>query len=290
MHPRVVSLLVAVIATVIGMPVMWFGGSLALQGLDLSGESGAGATGLGFALLALLGATIAGAAGYSLRWSSVGALAVGAVHLMIAGVALAFPPLDDAAVPFLWRGVFALDRVSGELSSGLAMSLAYGFSALLGIILLVGGLTGLRPRTPTPLWRAVAVLGGVVVAVATVWALATGMRVYIAYLVAVDPLPEVYSPFVVELVILVLVAGLGLVPLIRSTAGAWIAGIAVTAGGLLLIAPLPEILGALPSDLAFIVATIGPTCFLAATGLTLLGVAAGSRAHRIRALVASDPA
>lgn len=277
------SLIVAVGATVVGLPILWSGGALALQSLDVTGDT-ASTSAVGPALLALLGAAVLAVAGYSIRWSPIGALVVGGVHLVVSATALAFPPYDEGALPFLWQLVFDLDRAAPLLSSGVAVMLAYGVSALLGMALLVGGLVSLRPGPATALWRVLSVAGGLLAVVAVVWALAVGLRVYIAFLVTGAPDATVITPLVVQLALAVLVFGLALVPLRGSTAGAFIAGIVVTGLGLLLIAPLPEILAALPADVAFLVATIGPAGLLGAVGLTLLGVGAGSRAAR-----AGDP-
>jgi hypothetical protein len=278
--PRtVLSLIVAVGATIVGLPILWFGGALAVQSLEVSGDS-VSAAAIGPALLALLGAAVLAVAGFSIRWSPVGALVVGGLHLVASATALAFPPYDDTAPPFLWQLVFGLDRVAPLLSSGLAVMLAYGVSALIGMALLVGGLTSLRPARPTTLWRVLAVAGGIVAIVTTVWALTSGLRVYIGFLVAASPNPAAISPLVVQLALAVLVFGIALVPLRGSTTGAWIAGVVITGAGLLLIAPLPEILAALPADVAFLVATIGPAGLLGAVGLTMLGIAAGSRRRR----------
>lgn len=277
------SLIVAVAATVVGLPLLWFGGTHAIRTLDVTGDT-ASADAIGPALLALLGAVVLGVAGYSIRWSSLGALVVGGVHLVVSATALAAAPLDDAALPVPWRLVFGLDQVSTELSSGLAMTLAFGVSALLGMALLVGGLTAMRPRPPSALWRGLGAAGGVVAVVVTLWALSVGLFVYVGFLVTADPVASSLVSVVLQLALLVLVFGAALVPLLGSSLGAWTAGIAVTGIGLLLIAPLPEILEALPSDLAFFVATAGPAGMLSAIGLTLLGVAAGSRRRR-----AGDP-
>ena len=278
--PRtLLSFVVALASTVVGLPLLWIGGALAIRSLDVSGDAASTAA-IGPALLALLGAAILGVGGYSIRWSSLGALVAGGLHLVVSATALAAAPFDDDALPFLWRLVFDVDRLNRELSSGLAMTLAYGVSALLGVALVVAGVTSLRPRPTTVLWRVLGAVGGVCAIVVTVWALTVGLRVYIAFLVAVDPVPSVVAPLVVQLALLVLALGVALVPLLGSTLGAWIAGIVITGLGLLLIAPLPEILGALPADLAFLVVTIGPSGFLSAIGLTLLGIAAGSRRRR----------
>lgn len=278
--PRtVLSLIVAVGATVVGLPILWFGGALALQSLDVTGDAPAAAA-IGPAFLALLGAAVLAVAGFSIRWSPVGALVVGGLHLVVSGVALAFPPYDEGALPVLWQLVFDLDRAAPLLSSGLAVMLAYGLSALLGVALLVGALTALRPGRPTALWRVLGVAGGLVAVGATVWVFASGLRVYIAFLVTGSPDPVVITPLVVQLAIGVLVVGVALVPLRGSTVGAFLAGVVITGLGLLLIAPLPEILAALPADVAFLVATIGPAGLLGAVGLTLLGVGVGSRRRR----------
>lgn len=278
--PRtVLSLIVAVGATIVGLPVLWFGGALAIQSLDVTGET-VSAAAIGPALLALLGAAVLAVAGSSIRWSSLGALVVGGLHLVVSATALAFAPYDESALPFVWQLVFDLDHTAPALSSGLAITLAYGVTALLGAALLVGGLVTLRPRRATPLWRVLAVAGGLVVIVTTVWALAVGLRVYIAFLVTGSPDATVITPLVLQLAVLVLAFGVALVPLHGSTTGAWIAGITLTGLGLLLIAPLPEILAALPGDISFLVATVGPAGLLAAVGLTLLGVATGTRARR----------
>lgn len=273
------SLIVAVGATVVGLPILWFGGALAIQSLDVTGDT-ASAAAIGPALLALLGAAVLGVAGYGIRWSPVGALVVGTLHLLVSAVALAFAPYDEGALPFLWQLVFDLDRVAPAISSGLAMTLAYGVSALLGMALLVGGLTALRPGLPSGLWRVLGVAGGIVAVVATLWAFSVGLRVYIAFLVTGQPDATVITPLVLQLALAVLVFGVSLVPLRWSSVGGFLAGILVTGLGLLLIAPLPEILAALPSDVSFLIATIGPAGLLSAVGLTLLGAAAGSRRLR----------
>jgi len=275
------SLIVAVGATIVGLPLLWFGGALAIQSLDVSGDSAsASASAVGPALLALLGAAVLGAAGYSIRWSPVGALTVGGLHLLVSATALAFAPYDEGALPFLWQLVFDLDRAAPAISSGLAMTLAYGVSALLGMALLVGGLVSLRPGRATALWRLVGVAGGLAAVVATLWTFTLGLRVYIAFLVTGQPDAAVITPLVVQLALAVVVFGAALVPLRWSAVGGFVAGIVLTGLGLLLIAPLPEILEALPSDVAFLVATIGPAGLLSSVGLTLLGVAAGSRRLR----------
>jgi len=279
MPRNVLSLLVALGATVVGSLILWFGGALALGSLDVTGE-GASAAAVGPAFLALLGAAGLGVAGYSIRWSPLGALVTGALQLVVSAVALAFAPYDENALPFLWRLVFDLDQVSNELSSGVALTLAFGLSALLGMALLVGGLAALRPRATSTGWRWLGVLGGVAAVVLAVAALAAGLRVYVAFLVTGSPDASVIVPQVVQLTLLVLAFGVALLPLVRTTVGAWIAGVVLTGLGLLLIAPLPEILAALPSDVAFLIAVTGPAGLLAAVGLTVVGLAAGSRLRR----------
>lgn len=273
------SVIVAVGATVVGLPILWSGGALAIQALDVTGDTASTAA-IGPALLALLGAAVLAVAGFSIRWSPVGALVVGGLHLVVSATALAFPPYDEGALPFLWQVVFDLDRAAPLLSSGAAVMLAYGVSAMIGVALLVGGLVALRPGRATALWRVLAVAGGLVAVVAVVWALAVGLRVYIAFLVTGAPDATVITPLVVQLALAVLVFGAALVPLRGSTVGAFLAGVVVTGLGLLLVAPLPEILAALPADIAFLIATIGPAGLLGAVGLTVLGVGAGTRAAR----------
>jgi len=279
MPRNVLSLLVALGATVVGLPILWFGGALAVRSLDVTGD-GASAAAVGSALLALLGAAVLAVAGYSIRWSSLGALVTGGLHLAFSGVALAFAPYDEGALPFLWQLVFDLDRASNELSSGIAMMLAFGVSALLGVALLVGGLAALRLRASTTGWRWLSLVGGLAAIVLTVWALAAGLRVYVGFLVTASPDASVIVPEVLQLVAVVLMFGVSLVPLLRSGLGAWVAGVVVTGLALLLIAPLPEILAALPSDVAFLIATAGPAGLLGAVGLTLIGVAAGTGRRR----------
>jgi len=138
------------------------------------------------------------------------------------------------------------------------------------------------------LWRWLGLVGGLVATVLAVWALATGLRVYVGFLVTAAPDAAVIAPQVVLLAVLVLAFGAALVPLIGSSLGAWLAGILLTGAGLLLIAPLPEILGALPSDVAFLIATAGPAGLLSAVGLTLAGVAAGTGRRRSDVTASAD--
>ncbi|AYF98402.1 hypothetical protein [Protaetiibacter intestinalis] len=273
--PRpLLSLLVSLAATAVGLPLLWLGSALALDGVDLDDESSTAGL-IGPALLALLGAVLLGAAGYAIRWSALGPIAVGGLLVAVSAVALAWAP-SGASTPPLWQLVFALDAPAHALSTGLAMTLACGVTLLVGVALLVGGLVRLRPGEPRMPWRLLAIGGGLVATVATVWGLVTGVGVYTGYVV----LREAYPPAVWQLAALAAALGVALVPLRASATGAWIAGVLVTGLGLLLIAPLPEILAALPGELALSVLTLGPTGFLAAVGLALLGLAAGSGSSR----------
>ncbi len=287
MPRNVLSLVVALGATVVGLPLLWFGGATAVGALDVTGD-GISAAAIGPALLAVLGGAVLAVAGYSIRWSSLGALVTGALHLAVSLLALVFAPYDEGALPPLWQLVFDLDRTAPELSSGIAMTLAFGVSALVGVSLLVGGLAGLRLHAATALRRWLALLGGLIAIVMVVWALASGLRVYVGFLVTASPDAAVIGPQVVQLALLVVAFGVTLLPLRWSSLGAWTAGIVVTALGLLLLAPLPEILAALPSDIAFLIATAGPAGLLTAVGLTVIGVALGSGRRRRDALAASE--
>src|SRR5690606_15385514 len=94
----VISVIVALVASIVGTLLLWYGGGHtvdALGGFDGFGPAGAGLS----PLLAALGCALLALAALSVRWSRWGAIAAGALHVAFSLLAVTLPVAPAEGIP-----------------------------------------------------------------------------------------------------------------------------------------------------------------------------------------------
>ncbi|SMQ68423.1 hypothetical protein [Agreia sp. VKM Ac-1783] len=131
-----ISIIVAVIATVGGLALVIVGSTALLRAVGSYG--GNGSIDIGSLLILLAGAVVLGVVALTSAWSSVGAMIVGAV-LLVAGVA--------GFLPAISRGVFqAVAPLSSDGAAGASNVFAIGVVAVLGVALVGAAASCARAR------------------------------------------------------------------------------------------------------------------------------------------------
>jgi hypothetical protein len=219
----VISLVVAALASLAGLPALWIGGVQVMR----SSQQFAGGGPLaapGAAVLVLVGVLLIAAAAFSVRWSGVGAIAVGAAHVLggVLAVLLPLSPFSGAPAP-VWEVLFSFGALSRDLSDGAVIFTARGLGLLLGFLLIGAGVAVLGPRGAGG--RVLAAVAGGIALLATIGiGLVQGSAVYRAYLIFFNP--DVVAGAL--LILAALAAGAAALSLRWSGYGA------VAAGGVLL--------------------------------------------------------
>lgn len=263
----VVSLLLAVIGSVAGLLLLWFGGGNTVAQIGRFASDGMGI----YPLVTVAGCLLLGVAALSVRWSRVGVLVVGAVHLLFSlmVVLLPYQPLDGVVSP----AILLLNQLMGVdpgLATGAVYFVSFGGGLLVGAAMIGIGLLARRTR-PSVLWRVLSALGGVFALGPALWAFAAGGDFYRA------TFQMLQGDVVVSLVLVVasLVFGALLAPSGRSAIGAWIVGGVLSLIGAILVGIDAVAFAGLPSALTSTVPVLGWSGVLLAVGVSVLGLALG---------------
>jgi hypothetical protein len=264
------SLLVASIATALGLAALLIAGQRHVVGLArLSPDPGSD-------VLMLVGVLLLGVAAASLAVHWVGALVVGAVHLLLGGLAVLIPisgPLSGAYNP-TWEISGMLRDLDPSLGDGSTVFFYSGAALALGAFL-VGAALGVRSRWDSPPAGASVVvvsslIGGGVLLVALVLLATAGDEFVTDLLVML----RYEFAFALAVVVAALLAGIGGLTSRWSSAGVILIGIvAVVAGVVAILAG-----AALPFEL--VRPKVVAYGFLPALGISFLaaGIAAKLRA------------
>jgi hypothetical protein len=225
------SLLVASVATALGLAVLLIAGQRHVIGLArLSPDVGSD-------VLMVVGVLILGAATASLAVHWVGALVVGAVHLLLGGLAVLIPisgPLSGAYNP-TWEIGGMLRDLDPSLGDGSTVFFYSGAALVLGAFL-VGAALGVRSRWDSPPAGATAVVissvvGAVVLLVALVL-LATAGEQFVTNLLV---MLRYEFPLAIAVAAVALLAGIGGLTLRWSSAGVILIGVAALVVGVVAI-------------------------------------------------------
>jgi len=260
---------VASVATALGLAALLIAGQRHVIGLArLSPDFGSDA-------LMLVGVVLLGAAAASLAVHWVGALVVGAVHLLLGGLAVLIPisgPLSGAYNP-TWEIGGMLRDLDPSLGDGSTVFFYSGAALALGAFL-VGGALGVRSRWDSPPAGASVVvvsslIGGGVLLVALA-VLATAGDEFVTDLLV---MLRYEFPFALAVVVGALLAGIGGLTLRWSSAGVILIGLVALAAGVVAILAG----AALPAEL--VRPKVVAYGFLPALGISFLaaGVAAKLR-------------
>lgn len=145
MARRLLSVLIAVVATVLGYLAAWTGGvAIAMNSFRAQFDPS------GLPLL-LLGLVLLAVAALTIVMSSAGVIVVGAAHLLFGLLAFALPPTDlfgGGFVPAYWI-IGRIGGLSRSFADGLYFSVPTGFGMLVGATLLIAGLMARSRQTPT---------------------------------------------------------------------------------------------------------------------------------------------
>lgn len=265
---HLISLLIAVVASVAGSLMLWIGGGRALFEMSRFGLEGGVA---GPMAVAVAGALLLGIAAFSIRFSPAGPLVVGAFTALgpLLMVLLPYDPFRGVNSPIV-SVLDSLDDVDRGLAIGAFDFVAFGTAALIGFALLGAGILA-RPRPAGALWRVLSAVGGVVALGFAGWAFAAGADFYRRSFVVLDPSVLAGASLLVAAVLF----GAAIAPSGRSSIGAWIAGGVLTLAGALLLVVPPQAFSVLPPELLTGITTLGWSGQVLAVGLTLLGLALG---------------
>ncbi|MFT4030659.1 MAG: hypothetical protein QM675_12355 [Protaetiibacter sp.] len=263
----VVSLVIALVGSLAGTLLVWYGGGHTVLTLGTAAATDAAVP---FLLLTGLGGLLLAAAAASVRWSPVGAIVAGAGHLVFSLPAFLVPfaPFESAASPSV-KLLNSLYDVDSALATGGYYFVAFGGGLLVGAALLAAGIAS--RRRPTVTWRVLSAVGGVLAIAAGCWAFALGGDFYrLAVQVGDWQLATAVAPVVAALVFGVLLAPSG-----RSAIGAWIAGGVLALGGVVLLVAEPVAFVGAPGALLVTLPVLGWSGTVLVVGLSLLGLALG---------------
>ncbi len=262
------SLLVASVATALGLAALLIAGQRHVYGLArLTPDAGSD-------VLMLVGVLVLGVAAASLAVHWVGALVVGAVHLLLGGLAVLIPisgPLSGAYNP-TWEICGMLRDLDPFLGDGSTIFFYSGAALALGAFL-VGAALGVRSRWDSPPAGASAVVsssvvGGVVLVVALGLLATVGEQFVTDLLVTL----RYQFPLAIAVAVAAVLAGVGGLTLRWSSAGVILIGIvALVVGAVTIFAGT-----ALPYEL--VRPKVVAYGFLPALGISFL--AAGLAARR----------
>ncbi|MGN6271526.1 MAG: hypothetical protein ACTHMQ_00395 [Protaetiibacter sp.] len=272
----VTSLAVALLASLLGTAVLWYGGGHAVFEFGRFGADGAGL----YPLVAGLGCLLLAGAAVTVRWSRVGVITAGAVHVLFSllGVLVPFQPMDGVSSPTT-QLLGALFDVDPALATGGYYFVAFGGGLLIGLALLGVGLLARRGRA-TVLARVLSAVGGVLALAAASWTFATGGAFYRQTFQMLDW----DAGIAITLLVVALLFGALIALSGRSAIGAWIAGGALSLVGVLLLVLDPVAYVGMPPEVLIALPVLGWSGTMLAVGLTVLGLALG-----VTLLRASEP-
>jgi hypothetical protein len=263
----VISLVVALLASLFGTVLLWYGGGHAVFELGRFAAEGAGF----FPLLVALGCLLLAGAAVTVRWSRAGVVAAGAVHVLFSllGILVPFQPMDGISSPTtqLLGMLFDVDQA---LATGGYYFVAFGAGLLIGFALLGVGILARRGR-PTVLARVLSAVGGLLALGACGWAFAAGGDFYRRTFQMLDW----DALTAVTLVVAALICGALVALSGRSAIGGWIAGGVLSLVGVILLVADPVAYTGLGSEVLIILPVLGWSGAILAVGMTVLGLALG---------------
>lgn len=275
----VLSLVVAVVTTVVGEALLWGGGAVTLRSAQEVG--GVGPRAIPPGVVALIGIVLVSIAMLTAAWSSLGVIVVGIVHLVVGGAALVLSPAVYLAV------LRPLEDADRDVAGGVDYAAATGMLLLTGVVLVVGGIAlAARRARSSPAGRATSLVLALVLGIGLLpLVLIGGSRVVQAVLLRLSPVVELLGAGLVlsAAVLLVIV-----VATVRwSSLGAFVIGVILAAAGFVsLFAPAAVARPlALAPDLEHGASYIAMTGELALLGMLLVvtAIAGLVRAARRRA-------
>jgi len=288
---RLISIVIAVPASLFGHLLLWTGGVSLLRASRMFGPS-APLDLLAF-LVATLGLALIAASTLTVALSSAGVILLGAIQIVLGALAVVLPfqPLQGVTSPVL-EIALRLRELHGELGDGLLFSWSSGAGMLAGVVLLVLGLAvrGRRGREAGGAARGLSVLVAIPAGLAgTALGLAGGSAVYRGQLVVMQGVVELPG-------LLLLLAGAALLALAVATAhwssvGLLFTGIVVSVLGL--VALVTTVLSRVLlgwQELASGVDLVGGTGNLALLGVLLLAGGVGAVWRARRSAVPAHPA
>ncbi len=128
----ILSLIVAVVATVVGEALLWGGGAATLR--IVQERAAVDDRSLLPAVIASIGIVLVAIAMLTTAWSSLGVVVVGAVHLVVGGTALVVSPAIYYAV------LRPLSQTNRDVAGGVDYAAATGMLLLTGVVMFVGGI------------------------------------------------------------------------------------------------------------------------------------------------------
>lgn len=263
----VISLVVALAASLFGTVLLWYGGGHAVFELGRFAAEGAGF----FPLLGALGCLLLAGAAVTVRWSRAGVIAAGTVHVLFSllGILVPFQPMDGISSPTTQLLGMLFD-VDPALATGGYYFVAFGAGLLIGFALLGVGILARRGR-PTVLARVLSAVGGLLALGACGWAFAAGGDFYRRTFQMLDW----DAVTAVTLVVAALIFGALIALSGRSAIGSWIAGGALSLVGVILLVADPVAYAGLGSEVLIILPVLGWSGAILAVGMTVLGLALG---------------
>lgn len=263
-----ISLVIALVGSIAGMLLLGFGGgNTVMQLARFGGSEGAGI----YPALTASGCLLLAIAAVSVRWSPVGIIVAGTVHIAFSLVAVLVPylPFEGVASPaiLLLNELMGLDQ---GLATGAVYFVAFGGGLLVGAALLAVGILARRAE-PSVLWRVLSAIGGLLALGPAVWAFAAGGDFYRGTFQIMHWNPVVST----VLIIAALLFGALLAPSGRSAIGAWIAGGVLSLVGVSLLFIDPVAYAGLPPEITSTVPVIAWSGTLLAVGTSVLGLALG---------------
>jgi hypothetical protein len=264
----VISLVIAIVASIAGTLLLWYGGGHTVFQVGRFGAEGG--TGL-YPLLTGVGCLLLAAAAASVRWSSAGVLVAGTLHVLFSALAVLVPfaPLEGMSSPAiqLLNQLVGLDEA---LATGAFYFVAFGGGLLIGFALLGVGILA-RRRRPSVLWRVLSAVGGVLAIGPAVWAFVAGGDFYRRTFQMLDW----DAGAAVVLVAASLLFGVLLAPSGRSAIGAWIAGGVLSLIGVVLLVAEPIAFSDVSPALLVTLPVLGWSGTILAVGFSVLGLALG---------------
>ena len=221
--------------------------------------------------------------------SSLGAIVVGALHIALSLLLVAWPvDLATGFLPPLQALLLDAEAIVGR--STVFIHTGTGVGMLLGVVLLTLGLLRRRAATGSAVMRIVSAVAGLITVVLIFATLAAGGEVYRQAF-------QYLQPAVVPILLMVLAAlavAATLVPFRWSTLGGFVSGGIVTlVGVVLLVSPPMDLFRVIAPPLTVTFLPLGVTGGVLAVGLTLIGASLGAllRARRdLRAALGDEGA
>ncbi len=270
-----ISLLVAAIASIAGTLLLWYGGGNVVYsyGQYFGTEPARTAP---FLLALAAGALLLGVAAFSIRWSSVGVLVVGAIHVLFSLLVFLVPyaPLRSGMVSPAIQLLDLLRVGDPGLYGGAYYVVSYGGELLIGTAML--GVAAMARRSAGSGLRIASAVGGVLALGAFAGTVGAGGDFYAHAFRYLDwqLVPGLLT------VLAALAFGALLAPSGAAPIGAWVAGGVLTVLGVLLALATPGTLAGLPPAVADTVSAVAWSGLLLGVGVSVLGLALGVTLRR----------